>query len=654
MKHIQINSLHITGFKGIADLSISFGGHSAVIAGRNGTGKTSVYDAFLWLLFGKVSDGSKADVKPLTADGRRKSGVDCEVSAALTVDGKPVTLRRVWHEVWRKPAGSGEAVYDRDETLCWVDDVPMKLEKEYQPYVLSLVGGDENAFRLITDHGAFMRQHWSDRRKQLIDMAGGDAAQELLSRPEFAGMEEILCGATVEEAKKRLLDQRKRLNADLAILPARVDELTRTLQPVGEDELRTAQTCMANLETMIADVDAQLGDTTAQAQAMNDLLAKKRTLDRRLSRLADEAQQQKQQAVAEIRKQLYPLSQEQNKLLVQIGGDEVSVQIMESRVEALEQDRLNCLAEYHALTAETYQAPMVDETCPTCGRPLPPETVQETRSEHAARWAQQHESRVNAVLEKGRSAKLEKETTLLHIDAAKEHIAQQKLVANTMAEKIAALNEQIDLLLAVQPNPEAMPEYALVKAQLDAVNAQIDSFYTDTRREELLARRAEITRRLVAPQAVIARADQSGYVQQRIDELLAEKKQLGAQLTHVEGRLELLGAYVRAYCTAKEDAINSLFTTVRWKLFDIAKNGSVQDLCTATVNGVPYGAGLNNGAGINAGIEIIRALSRVYGVSAPCFVDNAEAVNTLARTDGQMIELRVSTDDKLTMTTFDD
>ena len=71
------------------------------------------------------------------------------------------------------------------------------------------------------------------------------------------------------------------------------------------------------------------------------------------------------------------------------------------------------------------------------------------------------------------------------------------------------------------------------------------------------------------------------------------------------------------------------------------------------MNGVPYGGGLNTGASINAGIEIIRALSGVYDISAPCFVDNGEAVFSLSRTVGQMIELRVSADEHLTMTTYD-
>lgn len=653
MKNITINSMRIIGFKGITDLSLSFGGHSAVIAGRNGTGKTSVYDAFLWLLFGKVSDGSKADVKPVDGNGQRKSGVDCEVAAALTVDGKSVTLRRVWHEVWRKTAG-GENVYDRDETLCWVDDVPVKLEKEYQPYVLSLVGGDEKAFQLITDHGAFMRQHWTERRKQLMAVAGDDAEAEIANRPEFAGIHDVLAGGTAEDAKKRLMDQKKRLNAELTILPARVDELTRTMQPVSEEELRTARTCLANLETMIADVDTQLGNTTAQAQAMNELISQKRALERRLAKLTYDEEQAKKQAVAELTRELYKLNGEQNRLLVAISCDRVSVKAMKERAEELEQERLEQLSKYHALERESYVNPDMDEACPVCGQPLPTDMVRETREKHREQWEEAHESRIALVLKKGKAAKQEKETAISDIADTLNRIDAQQKAADALAEKISALNMQIEKQMAEKTDLDAIPEYAQTKAELAKVDAQIDSFGTDTRRAELTAQRADLTRQLDSPRAVIARADQSGYVQQRIEELTSEKKQLGAQLTHVEGQLELLGQYVRARCTAMEETINSRFGQIRWKLFDIAKNGSVQDCCTATVGGVPYGAGLNNGASINAGIEIIRALSRVYDVSAPCFVDNAEAVNTLARTDGQMIELRVSTDDSLTMTTYDD
>ena len=89
-----------------------------------------------------------------------------------------------------------------------------------------------------------------------------------------------------------------------------------------------------------------------------------------------------------------------------------------------------------------------------------------------------------------------------------------------------------------------------------------------------------------------------------------------------------------------------MFHLVHWKLFDEQINGGVVDCCEATVNGVPYNDGLNDGAKVNAGLDVISALSAHYGVSVPLFIDNAERVTRLVDIDTQVIRLVVSAQDK--------
>ena len=74
-----------------------------------------------------------------------------------------------------------------------------------------------------------------------------------------------------------------------------------------------------------------------------------------------------------------------------------------------------------------------------------------------------------------------------------------------------------------------------------------------------------------------------------------------------------------------EESINANFKIVNFKLFNELVNGGVEETCTATVDGVPF-ATVNNANRINAGLDIINALQTIYGVSAPIFIDNAEAV----------------------------
>ena len=66
MKNIKISKIEIENFKGIRRLTLDLNGRSASLYGDNATGKTTVYDALTWLLFGKDShDNTKFSIKPL-------------------------------------------------------------------------------------------------------------------------------------------------------------------------------------------------------------------------------------------------------------------------------------------------------------------------------------------------------------------------------------------------------------------------------------------------------------------------------------------------------------------------------------------------------------------------------------------------------------
>ena len=163
-------------------------------------------------------------------------------------------------------------------------------------------------------------------------------------------------------------------------------------------------------------------------------------------------------------------------------------------------------------------------------------------------------------------------------------------------------------------------------------------------------RKASVTAKMQPHKTVLAKQELTQNVQARINVLKEQKRAVGIQIAQVEGQIDLLARYVRARCSVLEENINRLFHTIRWKLFDFAKNGSLIDCCDATVNGIAYGlSNLNTGACVNADIEIINVLSKAYGVTVPCFVDNAERVNQIGFPGGQRILLRVTEDPELTI-----
>jgi uncharacterized protein YhaN len=57
MKQIILKSLKLVYFKGQKNLEVNFNPDITDISGANETGKTTLFDSFTWLLFGKDSTG---------------------------------------------------------------------------------------------------------------------------------------------------------------------------------------------------------------------------------------------------------------------------------------------------------------------------------------------------------------------------------------------------------------------------------------------------------------------------------------------------------------------------------------------------------------------------------------------------------------------
>lgn len=132
----------------------------------------------------------------------------------------------------------------------------------------------------------------------------------------------------------------------------------------------------------------------------------------------------------------------------------------------------------------------------------------------------------------------------------------------------------------------------------------------------------------------------------RIQELQDQEKKLAAEFEKLEHELYLTEEFIRTKVNLLEGKINSKFKYAKFKLFETQINGGLQEVCETIYEGVPYSSGLNNAAKINVGLDIINTLSKHYGVSAPIFIDNAEAVTKFIDVDAQVIRLVVSEGDK--------
>ena len=98
-----------------------------------------------------------------------------------------------------------------------------------------------------------------------------------------------------------------------------------------------------------------------------------------------------------------------------------------------------------------------------------------------------------------------------------------------------------------------------------------------------------------------------------------------------------------------ERRVNSKFQTVRFQMYEKQLNGGEKEVCNILIGGVKYGYGANRAAEVWAGLDIINTLQNYHEVTAPLFCDNAEAVNAFPAMNCQMIYLKVTNEEKLTI-----
>lgn len=240
MKQLRIARLKLENFKGIRELELQLDGNNAVISGENGTGKTTIADAYTWALTGKMSNGRTAEIGCYDAGGKVAGGVTHAVEVTF-LKGK--TFRREMN---------GSSIF-------YVDGIPMKMN-EYREAVAAATNG---AIGVLTTPETFCEMGWQERRTILMELAKISDSEVLASSPELAPLSELLATFSLEQLLLLAKDRRKKLKAELATIPARIDELTRQA-PTGDKAAITAK--LAELQETLRAKKSEVSSLQAISQ----------------------------------------------------------------------------------------------------------------------------------------------------------------------------------------------------------------------------------------------------------------------------------------------------------------------------------------------------------------------------------------------------
>lgn len=631
--NILLKSLDLVHFKCFNVLHLDF--HEGVnnIYGENAAGKTSVYDALTWLLFNKDSAGNaRPDIKPHHAP----AGTMPEVTAVLEVDGVPLKLRKVLREKWEKPRGSSIERYAGDTRDYYIDDVPLA-ENEYKRRIAELI--DERQFKLLTDVWAVTKgMHWKDRRTLLAEICGLPEDKQLLAAaPQFAELNEKVGRRTVDEYKSVLMKQRKDMNANLNTLPVRVDECSRMVTELESLDFAAAHSESDRLQAERERVQGELvklANNTLAAQARNELGA----LQNQLRELETENN-------AHLASQRVPVEDETSALTAaldraKLEADRLTRTIAQERDLVLNgETRLDDYrARWRAIDAEVF----TDEHCPTCGQVFPAERLAAAQQS----FEDGKNRRKNELLEDSNLLKTQ-------ISAAKDRLLTAETALKTAQDEVQKVRIALDgYTPPVIVEPENLPDYDrrgnAIRTLIADAEKRLDRLSGDTAAEKsrLEAEHAELTRRKLESDAVLAKELTLADTRRRIAELQAEQRTAAAEVEQMDRLIAMCEEFTRYRVQAITESVNSRFRLTRWRLFTEQVNGGLADCCEPMDRNGSTFEGTNNAMKINIGMDIIDTLSAHFGRRVPLFVDNAESVTHLQPIGSQVVRLVVSEQDK--------
>lgn len=622
---MKLTQLNLQNFKGIEFGDFRFT-NNTIIRGDNATGKTTVFDALCWLLFGKDSlDRADFQIKTLK-NGEPVHNVNHMVQAAFdNEDGTGFTLKRIYREKYSNPRG-GEVKLTGHTTDYFINDVPSK-EKEYKAFINNMI--NEDVFKLITNPLFFNEQYtWQNRRKLLLEMCGDvDDASVINSKDELKRLTELLNGRSVDEQRKIIASKKTAINKELDMIPVRIDEAVNC-KPTPMEAEQKLKDDIATIETAIKQLEEDksvIVNGLDGAERTAKIREVKRKLADRKSQLMNEHTDNERRLEHEYKLSLVQLQMaESERDRYKDREYELDSQIKqeEARIDKLQ-------AEFDTFNKQEFD----DENCPTCGQPYPAEK----RAELEAMFNIQKATNLEEWQKLIDSAKALKQNYIEQKEImqvkADGMCSQIEELSNNKDTKQKAMNEvgEVDLDNDVQVNDLKAELFML---ELDEDNTSDDQLKRiDSELSELADKRSTL-------QTELTKYDVIRDITKRITELEQEQQRLINEKNLVDETAFLLDEFVKAKVEMLEDTINKHFTITTFKMANVLVNGSVEDCCETMVDGVPYRS-LNNAARINAGIDIINALTKFYSVTAPVFIDNAEAVTKFIDCKSQTIKLIV-------------
>lgn len=667
---VEVKKIYLENYKKFPSKSVDLFPRTE-ISGRNREGKSTLKDAYLDVLTGKMANGTEPTSIRRKENGVEVPKVDVVRELTLAIDGKEKVIRKITKQKWRKPRGQSEEVFDGNETSYEIDGFPAK-SKDYTEFIQSIA--EPSTLLMCSNPKPFLdtlQKSTAESRKVLEKMSGFDIVHFMEENPQYAHVEEITKGHSVEDTLKKL---RKELNAQKKKVDAKNTEIAyETNRSVEAEDTSSLESKKQELNAELSKLEEQERILEDSAKGYDSLSYEIRGLKSSRDGLVSKANEwlrARQKFISDTVSELM-LKKSEKESSIRIIGMELGNHIREAQQAKADLDRAR--QDYprikemewndsrlKAIEAETFNDS--DTICPTCGQELPEEQIAELKASFEEKkkfrieteltqkknWESAKQNQLKGICDLGNSAsaKLKKANEEINklqseISAAQDEVAELTKQIEEEQSKFTELPESVDMT-----NDE---EYLAVTARIAELEEKLKSFDdVPGKKQELRMQISNVMKRISNVDADIKIA-QAAVVEKekRVAELNEELKSLGQVQADIEKNIDTVLNFSIQKNKALAEKINPYFKHFQFSFLDYTIDGNPVETCKMICNGVNYFDGLNYSDKILCDIDLLRGLQALNGLNLPIFVDNSESVNTtrLPSAEQQMIVLRVTDDD---------
>ena len=660
MKTVELKSMKLENYKsfckslpGRKNFSCQFG-HRTKISGRNREGKSTILDAYFDLLTGKLADGSQPDkIRPHDENGVDIDRVDIIRELVLEIDGKPVTVAKKTAQKWRKPRGQSEEVFDGNLTTYSIDGFEQK-QKDFQRWQESIA--DPDVLLMCSNARPFLnavKKSTADARKILERMSGFKIEDFIAQNPEYAQIEEITKGHSVEDALKQL---RKNLNAQKKSADKARTELSyeKSREPEkGEAEIAELQKSVDKYNKQIAELDDRekaLNDVSSaydeKSREIVELRNKQIQIRMERNSVLSGSRRSIQREITELRSQKQEKENDLRMAEMDLRHANMGIDRHTAEVKKAQEDwKEYSVREYSEEHLEAIKGEQFDESsliCPTCGQNLPEEQAEKIRVEFEqkkekrikdeesvkAAFYEAKDKKLTEITETGNKAAADLKEAKKAKEEAEQKITEIKKSISDLALKIAEKEKELSALPA-DVDLSGNAEYRAISAQIEVAQKSLETMDNgSSARAEITEQRNAYIRESAKLAAEINKiqSDKAEH-DRRVEELEEKLKAEGQKCADIEKNIDTLLNFSIEKNKALADKINPYFGHFQFCFLDYTIEGNPIETLKLVCDGTDYFGGLNGGDQRLVELDLCRGLQEINGLCLPIWLDEANTID---------------------------